>query len=57
MLEDLAYDVKNYFLNMYHKQLQSHLQDILHWETVTGTVNDDDMGLNFYQNIDSKFSD
>lgn len=30
MSEDLAYDVKNYFLNMCHKQMQSHLQDILH---------------------------
>lgn len=44
---------------MYHKQLQDNcnLQDNLHWETVTGTVNDGDMGLNFYQNTDSKFSD
>lgn len=30
MSEDVAYNVKNYFLNMYHKQLQSHLEDILH---------------------------
>lgn len=30
MSEDVAYDVKNKFLNMYHKQLQSHLQDNLH---------------------------